>query len=299
MNKLAKIVQSKFWSGIALAALSLAVASPPAHAQNEDRSEKLTVHLSDPSRPSTIKANLLNGGITVNVYDGKDILIESRVRTGGEWTAAVPMPPMPPAPQVYPGMHRVLGGGSALTAEEENNDVQVNVDSVFHTVDLILTVPVHTSLVLRNVNGGNITVNGVDGELDVSAVNGGVTLQNVSGNAIAHTLNGKLSATFAKVDPQKPMAFSSLNGEVDATFPADLKANLSFHVSRGDVYSDFDVQVQRSVGQPVVEGPDGHGRTHRVRPYGAVYATINGGGVAIQFSSFNGNIFIRKAGGAH
>jgi putative adhesin len=291
MNKQATIAKSRFWSGIALSALSLMVASPPARAQSEDRSDKLTVHLSDPSRPGTIKANLLNGGITVNVYDGKDVLIESRVRNQGQW----------PAPQVelHGGMHRVLGPGSGLTAEEENNDVQINADSVFHTVDLILTVPVHTSLVLRTVNGGNITVNGVDGELDVSSVNGGVTLQNVSGNAIAHTLNGKLAATFAKVNPQKAMAFSSMNGEIDVTLPADLKASLSLHVNQGDVYSDFDVHIERSVGQPAIEGADHHGGTYRVKPYGAVYATINGGGEAIQFSSFNGSIFIRKSSGSH
>jgi len=277
----------RLWAAAAVGALLLGGVPARTLAQNEESVDKLTVHLTDPSRPGTIKASLVNGGITVNSYEGKDILIEARSRN--PW----------PAPPTYGGMHRLIGGGLGLTAEEENNDVQINVDSVFHSVDLTITVPVHTSLMLRSVNGGNVTVNGVNGDLDVSVVNGGITLQNVSGNAIAHTLNGRLSASFAKVDPQKAMAFSSLNGEIDVTFPQDLKADLRLHVNRGDVYSDFDVQVERSSGQPIVEGGGGHGGRYLVHADGAIYATINGGGPAIQFSSLNGNIFIRKANSTH
>lgn len=287
MNRHGNLRSLRVWAAAAVGALVLSAAPARTPAQNEESGDKLTVHLSDPSRPGVVKASLVNGGITVNSYDGKEIVIEARIRN--QW----------PAPPAYGGLHRVPGGGSGLTAEEENNDVQINADSVFHTIDLILTVPVHTSLVLRTVNGGNITVSGVDGDLDVSVVNGGVTLQNVSGDAIAHTLNGRLAATFAKVNPQKAMAFSSLNGEIDVTFPADLRASLSLHVNRGDVYSDFDVQVERSFGQPIIEGAGGSSGRYRVRSGGAVYATINGGGSAIQFSSLNGNIYIRKASSAH
>ncbi|HXX20822.1 MAG TPA: hypothetical protein VEJ46_15565 [Candidatus Acidoferrum sp.] len=287
MNSYGRLWGMPAWVAVAIGTLVLCAGPVRTLAQSDESTDKLTVHLSDPSRPGTIKASLVNGGITVNSYDGKDILIEARARN--PW----------PAPPAYGGMHRVMTRGSGLTAEEENNDVQVSVDSVFHTVDLVFTVPAHTSVVLRTVNDGNITVNGVDGDLDVSVVNGGITLDNVSGNAVAHTLNGRLLAKFVKVNPQKAMAFSSLNGEIDVTFPADLKASLSLHVNRGDVYSDFDVQVERSVGQPIVEGAGGYGSRYRVRPDGAVYASINGGGAAIQLSSWNGNIFIRKAGGAH
>ena len=40
-----------------------------------------------------------------------------------------------------------------------------------------------------------------------------------------------------------PMAFANLNGDVDVTFPADLKATVRLHADNGEIYSDFDVDV--------------------------------------------------------
>ncbi|HTR46795.1 MAG TPA: DUF4097 family beta strand repeat-containing protein [Verrucomicrobiae bacterium] len=281
-----KQTQSRKTRLAALAAAVLALwAAPGTFAQNgnaDEATDRLTVHLTDPSRPGTVRASLVSGGITVKSYDGKDIVIEAHTRNQAPMAA-------------WGGMHRVYGS-TGLAASEENNEVIVNADSVFHSIDLVLTVPVHTSLSLRTVNNGNISVTGVDGDLDVSAINGSIALQNVSGTAVAHTLNGRLGATFARVNPAKPMAFSSLNGEIDVTFPADLKANLNLHANRGEVLSDFDVRVVQRFDQRTVEDSGEHGATYHVRVDGALHATINGGGSDIQFSSMNGNIYIRKAG---
>ena len=51
-------------------------------------------------------------------------------------------------------------------------------------------------------------------------------------------------ATVRQVTAQKPMAFTSLNGEVDVTLPASLKASLKLRSDQGDVYTDFDVQTR-------------------------------------------------------
>src|SRR5205809_153184 len=111
-------------------------------------------------------------------------------------------------------------------------------------VSVNLSDPARPALVKASLVNGGITIKGYDGELDVNDVNGSVTLNNVSGSAVAHALNGRLLATFSRVNPQKPMAFSSLNGDIDVTFPPDLKANLSLKSDRGEIFSDFDVQVQ-------------------------------------------------------
>jgi DUF4097 and DUF4098 domain-containing protein YvlB len=145
------------------------------------------------------------------------------------------------------------------------------------------------------VNDGSITVNGVDGELDVDNVNGPVTLKNISGSAVAHALNDKVLVTFLRVDAQKPMAFSSLNGDIDVTFPPDLKANVSMRTDNGEVFSDFDVQLQANTPRQTVEDNRAQGGRYRVRVDKTVRGTINGGGPEIQFKDFNGNIYIRKA----
>jgi hypothetical protein len=252
-----------------------------AMAQAQTAGDRVTVPLTDPSRPAFVKANLLNGSITVKAYEGKDVLVEARARQAESR-----------APN---GMKRVPMVSTGLNVEEENNQVNINADSVQRPIDLTISVPVRTSLNLRTVNDGDITVTGVDGELDVNDVNGEVTLTNVSGNAIAHALNGKVLVTFNRING-KPMAFSSLNGDIDVTFPADLKANVSLASDQGDVFSDFDVQMQTRAPQQAVEDGRGKGGRYRVHIDKAIRGTINGGGQEIQFKNFNGSIYIRKAG---
>ena len=146
------------------------------------------------------------------------------------------------------------------------------------------------------MNNGDISVTGVEGDLDVDDVNGDVTLKNVSGNAVAHALNGKLLVNFERINPQKAMAFSSLNGDVDVTFPPDLKANVSMASDRGDVFSDFDIQLEsRAPVQTATTGQRQSGR-FKVNIDKNVRGKINGGGQEIQFKNFNGNIYIRRGG---
>jgi DUF4097 and DUF4098 domain-containing protein YvlB len=280
---------SIFAVGVALVGFSLAAPQTQARAeeqgqpQTQSGADRVSVTLSDPSRPALVKAGLVNGGITVKGYDGKEIIVEARARNRDNGRAES-------------GPKRITIATTGLTVEEESNQVNINTESYARPIDLFITVPVHTSLHLRAVNDGDVVVTGVDGELDVDNVNGSVTLNNIAGSAVAHALNGRLLATFTRVNPQKAMAFSSLNGDVDVTFPADLKANVSLRSDMGDVYSDFDVQLQATSAQPIVEDSRGHGGKYRVKIDKTVRGTINGGGPELQFTNFNGQIYIRKAG---
>ena len=97
------------------------------------------------------------------------------------------------------------------------------------------------------------------------------------------------------MDPKKAMSFSSLNGRIDVTFPPDLKANVKLKSEREDIYSDFDIQLRQGGTKPIVEDSRSQSGKYRVRFDKMVYGTINGGGPEIQFSNFNGGIYIRKA----
>jgi DUF4097 and DUF4098 domain-containing protein YvlB len=266
--------------------LCVALAAAPARGQTQTASggDRFSVNLSDPSRPGLVKVSLINGGITVKAYDGKEVIVEARARNRER---------EPDRSDSH--MKRIIVSSTGLSVEEENNEVRISTDSYMRAIDLTISVPVHTSLKLSAVNDGNIVVTGVDGELDVNDVNGSVTLNNVSGSAVAHALNGRLLATFSRVN-QKPMAFSSLNGNIDVTFPADLKANLSLKSDRGEILTDFDVQMQAAPVQQTVEDNRKNGGKYLVKIDKAVHGTINGGGPEYQFTNFNGGIYIRKAG---
>jgi DUF4097 and DUF4098 domain-containing protein YvlB len=241
----------------------------------------------DPSRPVNLRAHLVSGSIMVKGGDVKEIVVEARVR-GGEGPHG--------GGGRAEGMKRIPMTSTGLNIEAENNNVRVSTDSYQRTVDLTITVPTHTSVSLHTVNDGNIVVSGIDGDLDVNNVNGEVDLKNIGGSVVAHALNGHVVATFNRIDPQKPMAFSSLNGDIDVTFPADLKANVSLRTDNGEVYSDFDVKVAPTAPEQTVEDNRGKGGKYRMNIDKNVRGTINGGGQEIQFKNFNGNIYIRKAG---
>src|SRR5258708_19904254 len=54
--------------------------APMAGAQ--DSANRVTVPLSDPSRPATVRAHLLTGSITVKAYDGKEVIVEANASDG-------------------------------------------------------------------------------------------------------------------------------------------------------------------------------------------------------------------------
>lgn len=246
--------------------------------------DRVAYKLGDPSRPANVKAHLLNGSITVKGYEGNEVIVEAHARGSDK------------SENESGGLHRIPQTSTGLSVDADSNDVVVRVDAIQRTVDLTISVPRRSSLSLHTVNDGNISVSDVDGEMDINDINGHVTMSHVGGSAVVHALNGRVQVTFNRVDPQKSMAFSSMNGDIDVTFPPDLKANLSLRTDNGEIFSDFDIQVPPTPPQQTVEDDRSKGGHYRVRIEKTVHATVNGGGPEIQFKDFNGNIYIRKSG---
>jgi hypothetical protein len=132
-------------------------------------------------------------------------------------------------------------------------------------------------------------VDGVTGEIEANALEGDITLTNVSGAVVAHSHQGKLTVLMSQV-PDKPMSFSTFDGDVDVALPSTTKADLSMRSSRGDIFSDFDIMV-KNVATPAVQRQKGPFKVRRDR---AVLGSINGGGPEIQFTTWDGAVYIRK-----
>ncbi len=253
----------------------------------QDGGEKATVPLHDPSRPARIHAHLLSGGITVRGAAINDVVVEARSQGRGEDRER--------HPDQSQGMKRLeLPGNSGLEVTEDDNVVNIKTAAWNTATDLVITVPRRSSLELKCVNGGDIHVEQVDGEIDADNLNGRVTLKNVSGSVVAHSLNGAVVVTLDRADSGKPMSFSTLNGNIDVTLPADVRANVRMKTDNGDIYSDFDVKLDS--GAQLMHNdsgrqPDG---TYHLRFDRALRGTINGGGPDYQFTTFNGQIYIRK-----
>lgn len=262
-------------------ALIVAVAlTGTTHAQTENK-QQFVVSLSEPGKPCKVRVNALNGSIKVTGYDGKEIVVEVESEKRNESSSSS-----------SGGMRRIGGGGAEVTAKEDDNSVMI--DGGLSHVNLIsVKVPMNTSgLQVSTVNDGNITVSNVNGQIEINNVNGWIKADGVAGSVVANTVNGDVTVGFRSVNPQAAMAFSTLNGKVDVTFPADLKAKVKLKAEQGDVFSDFDVLIDK--GHTDVEKSSG-GHMYKINIDDWVYGTINGGGPEIMMKTTNGSVYVRKA----
>ncbi|MBD2769853.1 DUF4097 family beta strand repeat protein [Hymenobacter sp. BT664] len=271
---------------LSLALLLLSKALP---GLGQDAKEQLTVALSAPDKPGSLEVEQVNGFIHVVGYGGKEVLIDAVARPRSSSRRH-----NPDAEKAAPtGMRRLAAGTSlSLTAEEKNNHVEISTDSHLHPVDLTIKVPQRFSLKVSTVNNGDIIVENVSGELEITNVNGPIQLRQVSGSAVANTVNGNLTATFTGLTAGAPMAFSTLNGRVDVTFPSTAKATLKMKSERGEVYSDFEVAVDKSPAKVTRTSENG---LTRLSTDAWTYGKVNGGGAEVMMKTMNGDIFLRKA----
>jgi len=233
------------------------------------------------------------GSVKITGYDGNDAVIEYSGRGDGlrRRSRGGDMPAV---------MHRLDQPTNTVDATQENNVVRVK-GGPWDRLNIGIKVPNQTTLDLKTMNG-SISVEGISGEMTIDAMNGHIDVQDASGPVVAHSMNGRIVASLTQVSAAKASSFSSMNGSIQVTLPADLKARLKMKTDRGEIYTDFDVKVESVTGSTTV-AQDGGGKnglpglpqlprlTHSDR---TLYGTINGGGPEMQFITYNGRIVIRK-----
>jgi len=268
-----------------IAGLALALSGAAAAQQG---GERIPIPLTDPNRPAFLKVGILAGSISVKGYAGKEVIVEAIPAKDDEESEDKPEGKPEGKLKLIPNTS--LG----LSAEEDDNTVSVNTGlrGGSRHIDLQIQVPSACSMKLSTINDGEITVENVSGDMEISNTNGSITLKQISGSAVAQTVNGEIHVSFTKVTPDKSMSFSTLNGDIDATFPASLKASVQMKLEQGEIYSDFDVQMQKTDAR-VEKSEKGKGK-YRVSFDKSMRGTINGGGQEIQFTSFNGSLYLRK-----
>ncbi len=245
-------------------------------------SGSFTVPFSDPSRPKTLQASLENACIAVTGYDGREVVVESSPRETRSSRRRN-------GPAGAEGLRRLDIGHGDINIEESGNTVKITGSGNGH---LVLKVPMDTTVKVECVNGGDLRVEHLSGNVELSNTNGKVFATGMSGPVIAHSQNGKVVVTLDRVTPDKAMSLTSYNGDVDVTMPGDAKVTVRMGSYNGDVFTDFDTKLSPSSSNVVKESREG-GR-YKVKVERATVGTINGGGTDMTLKSYNGNIFIRK-----
>ena len=244
--------------------------------------DRITVPFSDPERPGTLRVKLLGGTVTIKGSSRRDVLFVANSQEARQVLRRRQQEPPP-------GMRRLTQPGG-FGIEERDNEMSVSSGINRDGINLDIEIPMRTKLRVSTIDGG-VSVDSVDSEIEINTVDGAITLTNVGGSVVAHAVDGHINATVARVAPQAPMAFTSLNGDIDVTLPAAVKANLRLRSDQGDVFTDFDVQVTASASANRTQR---NGRGVRIDLNRSIYGTVNGGGPDFELRTFDGNIYVRK-----
>ena len=235
----------------------------------------VNVPLTNPGKPGKLRMNTTFGLIKVVGYDGKDVKITSAPKGHREHGNSG-------------GMKRIPNSSLRLTITEEDNYVKISTST--HTRMLYtIQVPRKFDLKLGMTNGGRMEIENIEGEIEASNVNGSIYAKKISGSMLANTVNGSIVVGFDKVKPNTPMSFRGLNGKIDVTLPKSVKATLKMRSDRGEIYSDFEMDIE---DKPAIVRKGGTQKRITVNRW--VMGKVNGGGPTFTCKNMNGNIYIRQ-----
>ena len=133
------------------------------------------------------------------------------------------------------------------------------------------------SLVGQTVNG-SVEVTATSGRIEVNTTNGNIRLVGIQGAIRARTTNGGIQAEIRRLDSGAGVELSTTNGDLTAILPADLKAQLEAMTTNGRVIVGFPVEMVGRASSKLVRGK------------------IGGGGAALNLTTTNGSIVVKRAG---
>ncbi len=188
------------------------------------------------------------------------------------------------------GLRRISSSGIGMEVTEDNNRVRINTSPQSTDLELEVFVPQNFSLNLH-ITHGDIEVYGVDGEIEINAVNGDIEVREVSGSALINSVNGDVEIDFVRVTDGAPMSFTTVNGDIELSLPASVEMSAKMKTEWGDIYTNFDMEVERNTSAAEVSRDGGK---YKVAINKWVYGKINGGGPEYLFKTLHGDISIRK-----
>jgi DUF4097 and DUF4098 domain-containing protein YvlB len=247
--------------------------------------EEVKVNWSDPSKPGTVVVELLNGNVTVEGYEGREVVINA---TGD----GLQRRERPQTDGKRAGLKKIGGTSGGLNVEEQNNVVRVTVP-MFSEAKVALKVPTDCALKISCVNCDDLAVSNLNGDVELKNINGTVKALNMGGAVVAHSLNDDIVVKMRSLAPGKAMSFTSMNGDIDVTMPAAAKADFVISTHNGEIFTDFEVALEPSAEREVKDKRS-EGGAFKMKINQNLKGKVNGGGPLMQFKNHNGDILIRK-----
>ncbi len=174
--------------------------------------------------------------------------------------------------------------GFGINVKEEGNDVVVT--GIGNANDGRITIKLPRNMDLyyahSDYKGGELIIEDVAGEIEVSAAYNDVHLINVTGPMAVKSIYGEIEAVFSSLSQDGSISLHSSYNLIDVTLPASSGCNINMSTPYGNIYSDVDVNIETE------EGEMKRISTKKVK------GTVSGGGVELTLKSGYENIYLRK-----
>jgi hypothetical protein len=126
-------------------------------------------------------------------------------------------------------------------------------------VEYHIKVPAQARVEVETTNG-SVRVRGTAGALKASSTNGAVEISDAAGAVEAETTNGSIRADFRRAPADGWNRFSTTNGAVSLTLPADVSGQFEASTVNGGITTDFPLQVSGRTGGRRLRGQLGEGK---------------------------------------
>jgi hypothetical protein len=170
--------------------------------------------------------------------------------------------------------------------DDDNDNRHYNVK-----LEYTLKVPYKVNLRVSTINKGSIEIKDVTGALKVNNINGPITIVNAKGTTDARTVNGNMIINYVSAPPEAS-SYSTINGRVEVTYPANFAANLQFKSMNGQFFTDFADTEVLPAQVLVTQDKKADGTRYKLNKNTQI--RIGAGGKLFKFETLNGNIYIKK-----
>src|SRR6185503_16249310 len=202
-----------------------------------------------------------NGGVSVKGWDQNQVLVRARVQTGA---------PTAEEARALGQQVRIETSGTKIFASGPDSRKNYHWD-----VSYEVFVPRRADLSIETHNGG-ISITGVNGKIDFSALNGGVVLKRVGGAVRGSTTNGGLVIELSGDRWEgETLDVSTTNGGVVLSVPENYSAHLQTGTVNGSVNTEFPVTVQGRITRQLA-------------------LNLGSGGAMVRAMTTNGGVHLKK-----
>jgi DUF4097 and DUF4098 domain-containing protein YvlB len=210
---------------------------------------------------SSVKISGINGPVTVETGDGETAEIDIKIRASSR--EAIERRPL-----------SIENTPNSLTIRTIENKESRGRDREWVRHEVNLRLPRRISMTINGINGA-VDVDPIEGEILINGINGRVDVAQAGSATTLNGINGGIKISLERLG-DGGLRVNGINGSVDIGFPSSINADVDVSSVNGAIDTDLPITIQGQLKSGQLKG------------------TIGSGGSRITISGINGRVQLRR-----